>query len=144
VQDVQLQTILEWIETLPIELLPFLPQLLGDTPIVAGLMGIIIPVYYRRIEQELLAHALEASRREHEAAQVPAPPKRVILEPFFVSPREARQGLECPVCLCQFAYGEQGVVRLKCHHVFHRECLDPWFKEHHTCPVCRTDIDEGE
>jgi hypothetical protein len=142
--DVQLQTIVDWIETLPIELLPFLPRLLGGTPLVAGLMEIIVPIYYRRMEQEILARALEASMREHVEAHVPEPPKRVLLTPHIVSAAEARQGLECPVCLCQFNCREDGVVGLKCRHVFHRECLEPWFKEHHTCPVCRTDIDEGD
>jgi E3 ubiquitin-protein ligase ATL6/9/15/31/42/55 len=66
-----------------------------------------------------------------------------VLTPHAVSAEEARRALECPVCLCRFASLESGVVHLKCRHVFHADCLGPWFKEHHTCPVCRTDIDEG-
>jgi hypothetical protein len=126
------------LDTLPIQLLPYLPQLLAGSPLAdrlgePNLAELILPLYDRRVEQDILAHVLAESAREHEAA----PPKRVVLTPHAVS-----GALDCPVCLCQFACREPGVVRLKCGHVFHGECLVPWFREHHTCPVCRMDIDE--
>ncbi|CAO3656171.1 unnamed protein product [Mucor hiemalis] len=43
----------------------------------------------------------------------------------------------CLVCLDEFAL-KQPVRVLKCHHVFHRECVDRWLCEaHNSCPVCR-------
>lgn len=43
----------------------------------------------------------------------------------------------CLVCLDEFAL-KQSVRVLKCHHVFHRECVDRWLCEaHNSCPVCR-------
>jgi hypothetical protein len=110
---------------------PSVSQLIEHAAVIVELIRILIPLYQRRMEQAVVA-------------QADAPPKRVILEPHCVSAAEARGGVECPVCLCQFQCRESGVVRLKCSHVFHRECLGPWFREHHTCPVCRTDVDEGD
>lgn len=44
---------------------------------------------------------------------------------------------QCLVCLDEFALKQQ-VRILKCHHVFHRECVDRWLCEaHNSCPVCR-------
>ena len=40
----------------------------------------------------------------------------------------------CPICL------EEGSnVRLSCGHVFHKDCVNLWFHEQPTCPVCRHD-----
>lgn len=43
----------------------------------------------------------------------------------------------CPICLEEFHYGD--VVKiLPCKHVFHMDCLDPWFLEQNaSCPVCK-------
>ena len=48
----------------------------------------------------------------------------------------------CPICLDEFKVGtyKRG---LKCGHVYHKKCIDKWFKrmeqEQHEkkCPVCR-------
>lgn len=29
---------------------------------------------------------------------------------------------------------------INCGHMFHRDCIDRWFREHVVCPVCRADI----
>lgn len=47
---------------------------------------------------------------------------------------------ECTVCLSVFEEGEE-IRRLRCGHVFHKECLDTWLKgEWATCPLCRSDV----
>ena len=28
----------------------------------------------------------------------------------------------------------------RCNHIFHRECIDQWFEDNITCPICRYDI----
>lgn len=33
------------------------------------------------------------------------------------------------------------VVALPCVHIFHSECLSPWFARQTTCPMCRFDVD---
>tara|TARA_Y100000389_G_scaffold5904_1_gene5701 strand:+ start:9440 stop:9946 length:507 start_codon:yes stop_codon:yes gene_type:complete len=29
------------------------------------------------------------------------------------------------------------VISLKCNHMFHKECLDPWVINHKCCPLCK-------
>ncbi|KAM9169815.1 RING finger protein 148 [Pangshura tecta] len=48
-------------------------------------------------------------------------------------------GENCVVCL--EVYTPKDVVRiLRCSHIFHRKCIDPWLLKHRTCPVCKCDI----
>uniref|UniRef100_A0A3Q4M2Y2 Ring finger protein 130 n=1 Tax=Neolamprologus brichardi TaxID=32507 RepID=A0A3Q4M2Y2_NEOBR len=45
----------------------------------------------------------------------------------------------CAVCI--EVYQLNDVVRiLPCKHVFHKACVDPWLKEHCTCPMCKLNI----
>lgn len=47
---------------------------------------------------------------------------------------------ECTVCLSEFVEGEI-VRKLKCKHMFHRDCLDEWLQQYlATCPLCRTKV----
>ena len=32
------------------------------------------------------------------------------------------------------------IIELKCHHMFHKKCLDPWVNEHKNCPLCKNNI----
>ena len=45
----------------------------------------------------------------------------------------------CSICL--EGYEESSIIRkLKCAHLFHKDCIDPWLlKESYKCPVCRND-----
>lgn len=48
---------------------------------------------------------------------------------------------ECSICLKNFTKGE--VIRLlKCKHLFHDECIVPWFESRSCCPNCRADVKE--
>ena len=44
---------------------------------------------------------------------------------------------EC--CICLEEYKENDVlIKLKCNHMFHKECLEPWFNNNkNSCPLCR-------
>lgn len=45
---------------------------------------------------------------------------------------------ECPVC-CSEIQGNFYVTQ--CNHIFHLECIVPWYTRQNTCPLCReTDI----
>ena len=48
---------------------------------------------------------------------------------------------DCCICLTQF--DEDCIVSLlpKCNHIFHKKCVDRWFKKDHSdCPMCRKKI----
>ena len=45
----------------------------------------------------------------------------------------------CPVC-CEVLLEDEQIHSLECGHTFHCRCIVQWFREHHTCPMCR---DEG-
>jgi hypothetical protein len=56
---------------------------------------------------------------------------------------------ECSVCLSSFTNfievsneitDTQSILKLRCAHTFHHECLVEWFKEQLTCPMCRAKI----
>lgn len=44
--------------------------------------------------------------------------------------------VECPICCSGFS--DTGKYVSKCGHVFHLECIVPWYSKHITCPVCRS------
>ncbi|CRK96721.1 CLUMA_CG010039, isoform A [Clunio marinus] len=45
----------------------------------------------------------------------------------------------CAVCI--EAYRLNDVLRsLPCKHDFHKNCIDPWLLEHHTCPLCKARV----
>ena len=48
------------------------------------------------------------------------------------------ENLTCVICMDKFVEDRQNVVvSLECNHLFHRNCLLPWFQEHQSCPICR-------
>tara|TARA_X000000950_G_scaffold248337_1_gene307308 strand:+ start:197 stop:436 length:240 start_codon:yes stop_codon:yes gene_type:complete len=46
--------------------------------------------------------------------------------------------MECPICLDSIIDVDKSV--LKCNHMFHKECIDKWFKKSHRCPLCRDSL----
>jgi hypothetical protein len=43
--------------------------------------------------------------------------------------------IETECCICY-----EGVIEgkmLSCGHIYHKECIDEWFKEKRICPYCR-------
>ncbi|XP_052184663.1 RING-H2 finger protein ATL74-like [Diospyros lotus] len=47
---------------------------------------------------------------------------------------------ECPICLGEFADGEQVRILPKCNHGFHVKCIDTWLVCHSSCPTCRQQL----
>ena len=44
---------------------------------------------------------------------------------------------ECAICCTGFE--TTGKYTSKCGHMFHIECIVPWYSKHITCPMCRCD-----
>ena len=51
---------------------------------------------------------------------------------------------DCSICMEEFKINE-GIRNLPCNHMFHKKCVDKWFKTStFTCPICRKSFYEGE
>ncbi|KAF0918685.1 hypothetical protein E2562_025811 [Oryza meyeriana var. granulata] len=48
---------------------------------------------------------------------------------------------DCAVCLAEFEAGDKARALPRCGHRFHVECIDAWFRENSTCPLCRADVE---
>lgn len=46
---------------------------------------------------------------------------------------------ECSICLDKFNDTDKVIV-LKCKHYFHKNCIEKWFEEQSTCPICRNKV----
>ncbi len=44
---------------------------------------------------------------------------------------------DCAVCMDHNPDNEEEVKTLRCGHKFHKECVDRWFQEDGSCPMCR-------
>ena len=45
----------------------------------------------------------------------------------------------CSICLENYKKNDY-YRTLNCNHIFHKKCIDRWFKNQETCPMCRTNI----
>ncbi|PKA45788.1 Putative RING-H2 finger protein ATL71 [Apostasia shenzhenica] len=44
----------------------------------------------------------------------------------------------CSICLADYNDSDELRRLPECGHLFHVLCVDPWLRQHPTCPVCRT------
>ena len=72
------------------------------------------------IEERLLVAAFDAADREARA---------------LLAVRPLADDRECGVCRDSLAVGE--LAQLPCSHTFHADCLLPWMRVSHQCPLCR-------
>eukprot|EP00831_Metopus_contortus_P074045 TRINITY_DN67592_c0_g1_i1.p1 TRINITY_DN67592_c0_g1~~TRINITY_DN67592_c0_g1_i1.p1 ORF type:complete len:244 (+),score=12.86 TRINITY_DN67592_c0_g1_i1:157-888(+) len=45
----------------------------------------------------------------------------------------------CAICYSEMIFGESAIL-IPCGHMFHQECIKPWFEGHNTCPICRFEL----
>lgn len=52
--------------------------------------------------------------------------------------------MNCSICSQEFSVGQ--IVRkvTGCGHFFHQACIDRWFEENSTCPICRANLNRVE
>ncbi|OHT02438.1 hypothetical protein TRFO_30427 [Tritrichomonas foetus] len=126
------------LDSFPTNLVPFLPLMFEST--FGPFLESVIPLYLAHVERQQLAQAINISMQE--AAQPRSePPKKMKLVNHIIDAKNVRDQESCIVCQENFKLNEKTVM-LKCGHFFHNDCIMPWFIDHHTCPTCRTNIDE--
>ena len=54
------------------------------------------------------------------------------------APSAGPRSRACSVCLADYADGDKLQI-LRCSHLFHDACIEPWLKTNRTCPLCRLD-----
>ena len=55
--------------------------------------------------------------------------------------KEEGKEADCYICLEKCSDGASS-CQLPCGHAFDRSCIETWIKEHDSCPVCRTKLDQ--
>lgn len=46
----------------------------------------------------------------------------------------------CTICQDGYEINQEMRKLIHCNHIFHKECIDTWFRENVHCPTCRHDI----
>lgn len=46
----------------------------------------------------------------------------------------------CPICLDETE--KEGYQTIKCHHEFCKECFTIWTKDHKSCPLCKSELED--
>ncbi|KAL5226000.1 hypothetical protein ABZP36_012639 [Zizania latifolia] len=47
--------------------------------------------------------------------------------------------VECSICL-ERCGDSDGLIQLRCKHIFHSACLERWLRSHSDCPYCRASV----
>jgi hypothetical protein len=129
---------------------------LGDinmnTNVVTALLSGLEPRFVRRNNaqvDELTAIAsllLGMNRNINEVAGLGRTMEPVIVRP---SPEQIERATElitapaeqdCAVCQDSITPSQDCRKIRHCGHSFHKDCIDPWFRQNVACPVCRFDI----
>jgi len=45
----------------------------------------------------------------------------------------------CSVCCTQMKIGDKTLL-IPCGHMYHPNCVKPWFEKNNTCPICRHEL----
>ncbi|KAJ3673725.1 hypothetical protein LUZ60_005717 [Juncus effusus] len=98
-------------------------------------------------ETTILENTPNNTRNENERSESNSGLHKSIIERFPILKanevkelKEAKGFVECTVCLSEFEDHENLRKLPGCCHVFHVDCIEPWFMSQVTCPVCRVDL----
>jgi len=85
----------------------------------------------------------------HQPSGAPPASQKAIdsLKPIIVDAKVKQESIKCCVCCEEFeidAENTNDVVELPCLHVYHRDCITPWLKQHGTCCLCRQELSPEE
>mmetsp|Transcript_15735 Transcript_15735/g.61453 ORF Transcript_15735/g.61453 Transcript_15735/m.61453 type:complete len:311 (-) Transcript_15735:36-968(-) len=71
---------------------------------------------------------------------VPRPASQKAVDSLASVSGATAEGEQCSVCHSTFNAIEL-LKKLPCNHCFHEDCVLRWLKEHHTCPLCRYEME---
>ncbi|NXL73091.1 RNF43 ligase, partial [Leptocoma aspasia] len=83
------------------------------------------------VQQQTLQAIRQLATRRYQSRARPAP--------RWDSASSCSSSPVCAICLEEFSEGQELRI-ISCSHEFHRECVDPWLQQHHTCPLCMFNI----
>lgn len=50
--------------------------------------------------------------------------------------------LHCECSICYEKHTTHSIVKLKCNHIFHKDCIYKWIENNPSCPLCRKNLIE--
>lgn len=88
---------------------------------------------------DTLLHQLMQADQNNRGTPPASQEVRENLPKIQISEAQVNQNLECAVCKDVFEL-HATCAKLPCSHLFCPGCIEPWLKEHNTCPVCRKEL----
>jgi hypothetical protein len=90
-----------------------------------------------------LAQMMSMANRGQESTAPVAKETLTKLPIFAIEPKHCKKSPNgqldppnCAICVSGIELGQNAQL-LPCGHMFHPDCVKPWFAEHNTCPICR-------
>uniref|UniRef100_A0A8C5TE23 RING-type E3 ubiquitin transferase n=1 Tax=Malurus cyaneus samueli TaxID=2593467 RepID=A0A8C5TE23_9PASS len=102
-----------------------------STVVVIILIFVPLPSPQDSVQQQTLQAIGQLATRRYQPRARPAP--------RWDSASSCSSAPVCAICLEEFSEGQELRI-ISCTHEFHRECVDPWLQQHHTCPLCMFNI----
>ncbi|XP_072960053.1 E3 ubiquitin-protein ligase RHA1B-like [Typha angustifolia] len=83
--------------------------------------------------------------RRHPTDATTTTPQTVDKIPVIVYSTDDGDDESCVICLDDLVAGEEVRVLPRCHHTFHKGCIDRWLTApSRVCPICRGPVLEEE
>lgn len=116
-------------------------EVAGDSDVQPPIGGGPLPAF---AEEELEGLPPLGQSDEPEIRQ-PTPRQRYAIFYDEVSKEnvpEDKQSDTCSICLNELFSDEENlkVIQVRCGHMFHPSCVQPWLQMENTCPMCREDL----
>ncbi|KAL6114877.1 rnf215 [Pungitius sinensis] len=118
----------------------YLQQLWDTVLLVALVLSTGVIVQARRQNQEQQNEDVELLPKQDVLKRMLSLKTKTYRQPKpRCDPSQPVETDNCAVCLEPFN-NNQCLRVLPCLHEYHRDCVDPWLLQHHTCPLCKRSI----